>query len=62
METKTLRILIADKNRDSRSALALLLETRLGATIIIGEAFIMESLLERVAITQNILNVLERKE
>ena len=48
METKTLRILLADDNRDSRSALALLLETRLGATIV-GEPTTMESLLERVA-------------
>ena len=48
MEKKTLRILLADDNRDSRSALALLLETRLGATIV-GEATTMESLLERVA-------------
>ena len=50
METKTLRILIADKNRDSRSALALLLETRLGATIV-GEATTMERLLEQAALT-----------
>ena len=50
MNTKTLQILIADKNRDSRSALALLLETRLGATIV-GEAFTMESLLGQAAIT-----------
>jgi len=50
METKTLRILLADDNRDSRSALALLLETRLGA-IIVGEALSMESLLEQAAAT-----------
>jgi two-component system response regulator DesR len=45
-----IRILLADDNRDSRSALALLLETRLGATIV-GEACTMESLLEQAAIT-----------
>ena len=50
METKTLRILLADDNRDSRSALALLLETRLDATIV-GEALTMESLLEQVTLT-----------
>lgn len=50
METKTLQILIADKNRDSRSALALLLETRLGANIV-GEAPTMEALLEQAAVT-----------
>lgn len=43
-----LRILLADKNQNSRSALALLLETRLGATIV-GEAPTMESLLEQAA-------------
>ena len=48
METKSLRILLADDDRDSRSALALLLETRLGATIV-GEALTMESLLEQAA-------------
>ena len=45
-----LRILLADVNRDSRSALALLLETRLDATIV-GEAVTMESLLEQAAAT-----------
>jgi DNA-binding NarL/FixJ family response regulator len=45
METKMTRILLADDNKDSRSALALLLETRLGATIV-GEASTMERLLE----------------
>jgi len=50
MKTKTLRILIADKNRYSRSALALLLETRLEASIV-GEAATMEALLERAAAT-----------
>jgi DNA-binding NarL/FixJ family response regulator len=45
-----IRILLADDNQDSRSALALLLETRLGATIV-GEACTMESLLEQAAIT-----------
>jgi two-component system response regulator DesR len=50
MKTKPPRILLADKNQDSRSALALLLETRLGATIV-GEASTMESLLERAAAT-----------
>lgn len=50
MKTKTLRILLADKNRDSRSALALLLETRLNATIV-GEAPTMEILLEKAAST-----------
>ena len=50
METKTLRILLADDNRNSRSALVLLLETRLGASIV-GEAVTMEALLERAAAT-----------
>ena len=45
------RVLLADDNQDLRSALALLLETRLGATII-GEACTMESLLSQAAITQ----------
>ena len=44
------RILLADDNKDSRSALALLLETRLGA-VIVGEATTMESLLEQAAAT-----------
>ena len=43
METKTLRILLADDNRNSRSALVLLLETRLGASIV-GEAVTMDCL------------------
>jgi len=50
METKAPRILLADDNRDVRSALGLLLETRLGA-IIVGEATTMQSLLEQAAIT-----------
>jgi DNA-binding NarL/FixJ family response regulator len=50
METKALRILLADDNRDVRSALGLLLETRSGA-IIVGEATKMESLLEQAAVT-----------
>jgi len=50
METKTLRILLADDNRNARSALALLLETRLGASIV-GEAATMETLLEQAALT-----------
>ena len=50
METKTLRILLADDNRASRSALALLLETRLGARVV-GEAPTMEALLEQAAVT-----------
>jgi DNA-binding NarL/FixJ family response regulator len=44
------RILLADDNQNLRSALALLLETRLGATIV-GEASTMERLLEQAAIT-----------
>ena len=51
METKMTRILLADDNQDLRSALALLLKTRLGATIV-GEASTMESLLSQAAITQ----------
>lgn len=43
------RILLADDNKSSRSALALLLETRLGATIV-GEASTMEHLLEQAVI------------
>jgi two-component system response regulator DesR len=50
MNTKTIRILIADKNQDSRFALALLLDTRLGATVV-GEAPTMEALLEQAAAT-----------
>jgi two-component system response regulator DesR len=50
METKMTRILLADDNKDSRSALALLVETRLGATIV-GEASTMECLLELAAAT-----------
>ena len=45
------RILLADDNQDARSALALLLETRLGATIV-GEAPTMEALLEQAATTR----------
>lgn len=45
------RILLADDNQDLRSALALLLETRLSATIV-GEACTMESLLSLAATTQ----------
>ena len=44
------RVLLADDNQNLRSALALLLETRLGATIV-GEATTMERLLEQAAIT-----------
>jgi DNA-binding NarL/FixJ family response regulator len=51
METKMLRILLADNNQDSRSALALLLETRLNATIV-GAASTMEDLLEQAAATR----------
>jgi len=50
METKILRILLAENNKNTRSALALLLKTRLCATII-GEALTMESLLEQAAAT-----------
>jgi two-component system response regulator DesR len=50
METKNLRILLADDNRASRSALALLLETRLGASIV-EEVATMETLLEQAAVT-----------
>ena len=48
---KTLRILLADDNRNARSALALLLETRLGASIV-GEVATMEALLEQAALNQ----------
>ena len=51
METKNLRILLADDNRDLRSALALLLETRLDANIV-GEASTMETLLKQAAEVQ----------
>jgi two-component system response regulator DesR len=50
METKMLRILLADDNEASRSALVLLLVTRLGA-VIVGEASTMECLLEQAAAT-----------
>jgi DNA-binding NarL/FixJ family response regulator len=51
METNIIRILLADDNPASRSALALLLETRLGARIV-GEASTMECLLRQAATTQ----------
>jgi two-component system response regulator DesR len=51
METKMTRILLADDNKALRSALALLLETRLGASIV-GEATTMERLLEQAAATR----------
>jgi len=51
METKSPRILLADDNQASRSALALLLQTRLGASIV-GEASTMEYLLEQAARTR----------
>ena len=44
METKKMRILLADDNPAMRSALALLLETRLNAQIV-GESYSMENLL-----------------
>jgi len=50
MNTNMLRILVADDNPDSRSALALLLGTRLGASVV-GEALSMESLLVKAAVT-----------
>jgi two-component system response regulator DesR len=46
-----IRILLADDNKNLRSALALLLETRMAATIV-GEASTMESLLEQAAKTR----------
>jgi two-component system response regulator DesR len=45
------RILLADDNKNLRSALALLLETRMAATIV-GEAGTMETLLEQAAKTR----------
>lgn len=51
MNSKMLRILLADNNTASRSALALLLKTRLEATIV-GEASTMESLLEQAITTR----------
>lgn len=45
------RILLADDNKNLRSALALLLETRIAATIV-GEADTMEALLEQAAKTR----------
>jgi DNA-binding NarL/FixJ family response regulator len=48
METKKIRILLADDNENSRSALSLLLETRLEASIV-GEASTMANLLEQAA-------------
>ena len=51
METNIPRILLAANNKDLRSALALLLVTRLGANIV-GEACTMESLLSKAAISQ----------
>jgi DNA-binding NarL/FixJ family response regulator len=50
MKAKTLKILLADNNRDARSALALLLETRLGASIV-GEAATMDALLKQASET-----------
>ncbi len=44
METKKMRILLANENPSLRSALALLLETRLNAEVV-GECYNMENLL-----------------
>ena len=52
------RILLADDNKNLRSALALLLETRIAATIV-GEASTMESLLEQAAITHPDIVILD---
>ena len=51
MNNTMLRILLADNNMASRSALALLLKTRLEATIV-GEASTMENVLEQAIVTR----------
>lgn len=48
MEMNMIRILLADSNKTSRSALALMLQTRFNASIV-GEASTMESLLDWAA-------------
>jgi DNA-binding NarL/FixJ family response regulator len=58
MNPNILRILIADDNPAIRSALALLLETRLNATIV-GEADQMELLLTKVARLQPDIVILD---
>jgi len=50
MKPKIIRILLADDNPALRSALALLLETRLNARIV-GEAYSMDELLSSVSLT-----------
>ena len=58
MNSQPLRILIADDNPDIRSALTLLLETRLNARIV-GEADCMETLLAGVAQTHPDIVILD---
>jgi DNA-binding NarL/FixJ family response regulator len=58
MKPKTIRILLADDNPALRSALTLLLETRLNARIV-GEAYSMDDLLSNVALTHPDIVILD---
>ena len=58
MHTKKIRILLADDNQALRSALTLLLETRLNARII-GESYNMESLLADLQLNQPDIVILD---
>ena len=58
MKTKKIRILLADDNPAIRSALTLLLETRLNAHII-GESYSMEDLLANLPLKQPDIVILD---
>ncbi len=58
MEQKMIRILLADDNSALRSALVLLLETRLNARVI-GEANSMEDLLVKAAVKRPDIIILD---
>ena len=58
MKTKKIRILLADDNPALRSALALLLETRLNVRIV-GESYSMEDLLANLPLKQPDIVILD---
>jgi two-component system response regulator DesR len=58
METKKLRILLANENSSLRSALALLLETRMNAEIV-GECYDMKNLLAQLRSTRPDIIILD---